>query len=330
MPVLDALGRPLEALRISVTDRCNLRCTYCMPKAAFANHAFLPHEQLLTFDEIERVAGIFVELGVRKIRLTGGEPLVRAGIEELVRKLAVLPVELALSTNALLLGHQAAALREAGLQRLNISLDAIDDAVFGAMNGLNAPAHDVLAGIDEAQARGFALKVNMVVQRGVNEMQVLPMARHFAARKIPLRFIEFMDVGNNNRWRPDQVFSGADVLALLCGEFALEPQPGPASDTERRYRCARTGAEFGFVNSVTAPFCRDCNRLRLSADGRLFTCLFATKGHDLGKLVRSGVPREEIAQAIRAVWVPREDRYSELRATTVVEDPKVEMSYIGG
>jgi len=330
MAVLDALGRPLEALRISVTDRCNLRCTYCMPKAAFANHAFLPHEQLLTFDEIERLAGIFVELGVRKIRLTGGEPLVRAGIEELVHKLAALPVELALSTNALLLERHVATLREAGLQRLNISLDAKDDAVFGTMNGMNAPARDVLAGIDEARARGFALKVNMVVQRGVNEMQVLPMARHFAARKIKLRFIEYMDVGNNNRWRPEQIFSGADVLGLLSGEFALEPQPGPASDTERRYRCARTGAEFGFVNSVTAPFCRDCNRLRLSADGKLFTCLFATKGHDLGELVRSGAPGEEIAQAIRAVWMPREDRYSELRATTVVDKPKVEMSYIGG
>jgi cyclic pyranopterin phosphate synthase len=330
MPVLDTLGRPLEALRISVTDRCNLRCTYCMPKAAFANHAFLPHEELLTFEEIERLACIFIELGVRKIRLTGGEPLVRAGIEELVRKLAALPVELALSTNAILLGRHAAALREAGLRRLNISLDAIDDSVFGTMNGMDAPAQDVLAGIDEAQARGFALKVNMVVQRGVNEKQVLPMARHFASRKIPLRFIEFMDVGNSNHWRRDQVFSGADALALLQGEFALEPVPGPASDTGRRYRCTRTGAEFGFVNSVSVPFCRDCNRLRLSADGKLFTCLFATKGHELGKLVRSGAPNGEIAQAIRAVWTPREDRYSELRATTAEGDPKIEMSYIGG
>jgi cyclic pyranopterin phosphate synthase len=330
MPVLDTLGRPLEALRISVTDRCNLRCTYCMPKAAFANHAFLPQEQLLTFDEIERLARIFIGLGVKKIRLTGGEPLVRAGIDELVRKLAALPVELALSTNAILLGRHAAPLREAGLRRLNISLDAIDDAVFGKMNGMDAPAQDVLAGIDEAQARGFALKVNMVVQRGVNEGQVLPMARHFAARKIPLRFIEFMDVGNSNHWQRGQVFSGAEVLKLLQGEFALEPQPGPASDTERRFRCARTGAVFGFVNSVSAPFCRDCNRLRLSADGKLFTCLFATKGHNLATLVRSGAADEEIAQAIRAVWMPREDRYSELRATNPPDDPKVEMSYIGG
>jgi len=330
MPVIDTLGRPLEALRISVTDRCNLRCTYCMPKAAFANHAFLPHHQLLSFDEIERLARVFIGLGVTKIRLTGGEPLVRAGIEELVRKLSALPVELALSTNAILLARHAAALREAGLQRLNISLDAIDDSIFGTMNGMNAPARDVLAGIDEAQARGFALKVNMVVQRGVNEGQVLPMARHFASRKIPLRFIEFMDVGNNNRWRREQVFSGAEVLELLRREFALELQAGPASDTARSYRCTRTGAVFGFVNSVSAPFCRDCNRLRLSADGKLFTCLFATKGNDLSQQMRSGAADAEIAQAIRAVWMPREDRYSELRATTVVGEPKVEMSYIGG
>jgi cyclic pyranopterin phosphate synthase len=330
MPLLDALGRPLEALRISVTDRCNLRCTYCMPRAAFANHAFLEPERLLTFEEIERLARIFIELGVRKIRLTGGEPLVRPEIAELVRRLAVLPVELALSTNALLLHGQAAALREAGLQRLNISLDAIDNAVFGTMNGLGVPAAHVLAGIDEAQARGFTIKLNMVVQRGVNEAQVLPMARHFAARQIPLRFIEFMDVGNSNRWERAQVFSGADVRELLRGEFDLAPQPGPVADTERRFRCTRTGAQFGFVNSVTAPFCRDCNRLRLSADGKLFTCLFAKAGHDLGQLVRGGAPEEKIAAMIRAVWTGREDRYSELRATAAGTEPKVEMSYIGG
>jgi len=330
MPLLDALGRPLEALRISVTDRCNLRCTYCMPRAAFANHAFLEPERLLTFEEIERLARIFIGLGVRKIRLTGGEPLVRPEIAELVRRLAVLPVELALSTNALLLHGQAAALREAGLRRLNISLDAIDHSVFGKMNGLGVPAANVLAGIDEAQARGFAIKLNMVVQRGVNESQVLPMARHFAAREIPLRFIEFMDVGNSNRWERAQVFSGADVRELLRGEFDLVAQPGPAAATERRFRCTRTGAQFGFVNSVTAPFCRDCNRLRLSADGKLFTCLFAKAGHDLGRLVRGGAPEEQIAAMIRAVWTGREDRYSELRATATGTEPKVEMSYIGG
>jgi cyclic pyranopterin phosphate synthase len=330
MPVLDTLGRPLEALRISVTDRCNLRCTYCMPKAAFANHAFLPQEQLLTFDEIERLARVFIGLGVKKIRLTGGEPLLRPGLTELVRRLATLPVELALSTNALLLRGQAAPLREAGLQRLNISLDAIDDEVFGGMNGLGVKTGSVLAGIDEAQARGFAIKLNMVVQRGVNDAQVLPMARHFAARKIPLRFIEFMDVGNSNRWSRVQVFSGAEILETLRGEFDLAPMAGPAGDTAQVYRCARTGAEFGFVNSVTAPFCRDCNRLRLSADGQLFTCLFARTGHDLGRLVRGGAPAEEIAATIRAVWTGREDRYSELRATTAATEPKAEMSYLGG
>jgi cyclic pyranopterin phosphate synthase len=330
MPSLDALGRPLEALRISVTDRCNLRCTYCMPRAAFAHHPFLAPDRLLTFDEIEHLARIFVGQGVRKIRLTGGEPLLRPGIADLVRRLAPLPVELALSTNALLLRGQAAALREAGLQRLNISLDAIEDDVFGEMNGLGVTTENVLAGIDEAHARGFALKLNMVVQRGVNEGQVLPMARHFAARQIPLRFIEFMDVGNSNRWDRAQVFSGADVLELLRGEFDLVPQPGHASDTERRFRCERTGAQFGFVNSVTAPFCRDCNRLRISADGKLFTCLFARTGHDLGALVRAGASSETIAATIRAVWTGRDDRYSELRATTAPAEPKVEMSYIGG
>jgi len=330
MPLLDALGRPLEALRISVTDRCNLRCTYCMPRAAFANHEFLAPNRLLDFDEIERLARLFIDLGVRKIRLTGGEPLLRADLADLVWRLAVLPVELALSTNALLLQKQAAALREAGLQRLNISLDAIDDAVFGEINGLGVTTTNVLAGIDEARARGFTIKLNMVVQRGVNEAQVLPMARHFAARHIPLRFIEFMDVGNSNRWERAQVFSGADVLELLRGEFDLVPQPGPSADTERRYRCTRTGAQFGFVNSVTAPFCRDCNRLRLSADGKLFTCLFARTGHDLGQLVRAGAPEEEIAATIRAVWTGREDRYSELRATMPPTEPKAEMSYLGG
>jgi cyclic pyranopterin phosphate synthase len=330
MPLLDVLGRPLEALRISVTDRCNLRCTYCMPRDAFRNHAFLEPKQLLTFDEIERLARIFTGLGVKKIRLTGGEPLLRPGIVDLVRRLTKLPVELALSTNATLLKGHAAPLREAGLQRLNISLDALDDTVFGAMNGLGVATESVLAGIDEAQARGFELKLNMVVQRGVNEAQVLPMARYFAARKIPLRFIEFMDVGNSNRWERAQVVSGGEILDLLRGEFDLRPVATPIGDTAQAYRCARTGAEFGFVNSVSAPFCRGCNRLRLSADGRLFTCLFAKTGHDLGRLVREGAPERDIVSVIRAVWTGREDRYSELRATSTAAEPKVEMSYIGG
>ena len=330
MPVLDTLGRPLEALRISVTDRCNLRCTYCMPREAFAHHAFLAPDRMLNFDEIERLAGIFIELGVRKIRLTGGEPLLRPGLTELVRRLAARPVELALSTNALLLKRHAAALREAGLQRLNISLDAIEDGVFGAMNGLGTPAGEVLAGIDEAQARGFSLKVNMVVERGVNEGQVLPMARHFGERGLPLRFIEFMDVGNNNGWRRDQVFSGAEVMAVLQSEFDLEPVSGSTDDTARRYRCARTGAEFGFVNSITAPFCRGCNRMRLSADGQLFTCLFARAGHDLRALLRGGLDGEAIQEIVRAIWTGRDDRYSELRAAVRPVSHKVEMSYIGG
>jgi cyclic pyranopterin phosphate synthase len=331
-PVLDTLSRPLEALRISVTDRCNLRCTYCMPKAVFAGHKFLEKSQLLTFEEIELLAEVFIALGVRKIRLTGGEPLLRSNIADLIRKLVVLPglAELALSTNALLLGSHAEELRAAGLSRLNISLDAIDDSVFGAMNGLGTPARQVLGGIDHARSLGFALKVNMVVQRGANEGQIVPMARHFAERGIPLRFIEFMDVGNSNRWNREAVVSGQEIRAMLRGDFSLELRPGAAADTERRYDCARTGAQFGFIESVTAPFCRDCNRLRLSADGRLFTCLFATLGHDIGRLVRERRDHSEIAQVVRGVWQSREDRYSEIRATHPITESKPEMSYIGG
>jgi cyclic pyranopterin phosphate synthase len=331
-PVLDTLARPLEALRISVTDRCNLRCTYCMPKAVFAGHTFLSPSQLLTFEEIEVLSEVFIALGVRKIRLTGGEPLLRPNLAQLVRRLAGLPglTELALSTNALLLRKHAAELRDAGLQRLNVSLDAIDDSVFGRMNGLGTSSREVLEGIDAARGRGFDLKVNMVVQRGVNEGQILPMARHFAARGVPLRFIEFMDVGNSNQWNRHAVVPGSEIRDLLGGEFYLEPQVGSPADTEKRFRCSRTGGQFGFIDSVTAPFCRDCNRLRLSADGRLFTCLFATVGQDIGRLVRSGADRAEISERIRSVWRSREDRYSELRATTSDSRPKVEMSYIGG
>jgi cyclic pyranopterin phosphate synthase len=328
----DRLGRPLESLRISVTDRCNLRCTYCMPKEAFAHHAFLGQESLLTFDEIERLARIFIDCGVHKIRLTGGEPLLRPHLEELVRRLATLPslTELALSTNGLLLAEKAAALRTAGLQRINLSLDAIDDGVFGAINGMGRPATQVLRGLDAALEAGLSMKVNMVVERGVNEAQILPMARHFAARGVPLRFIEFMDVGNVNGWTPKLVVSGAEVRAILADEFDLVPEDGAASDTAQRYRCRRTGARFGFIDSVTQPFCRDCNRLRLSADGRVFTCLFSHLGHDLRQPLRDGASDDEMAERIAQIWHAREDRYSELRSQVHLADPKVEMSYIGG
>jgi cyclic pyranopterin phosphate synthase len=333
-PVSDLLGRPLEALRISVTDRCNLRCTYCMPKAMFAGHTFLGHDELLSFDEIALLAEIFTQLGVRKVRLTGGEPLLRPGIEELVARLAHIPelTELALSTNGLLLRQHAAGLRKAGLARINLSLDAIEDEVFGAINGLGKPAAAVLDGIEAALEEGFAVKVNMVVQRGVNEGQIVPMARHFAARNVPLRFIEFMDVGNCNDWKPEHVVPGAEILQMLRGEFELEPETQNVADTDRRFRCRRTGARFGFVNSVTAPFCRNCNRLRLSADGRIFTCLFSREGFSIGKLLRGGAGRDEIAGTIRTLWQKREDRYSELRALPEKKTTqrKIEMSYIGG
>ena len=331
-PVRDRLDRPLESLRISVTDRCNLRCTYCMPKAAFAHHLFLAQDDLLTFDEIERLARVFISRGVRKIRLTGGEPLLRPHLENLIARLARLPglAELALSTNGLLLAEKAEFLRAAGLERINLSLDAIDDGVFGAINGMGRPATSVLRGLDAALAAGLRVKVNMVVERGVNEAQILPMARHFAERDVPLRFIEFMDVGNTNGWTPKLVVSGAEIRAMLAGEFELEPEEGQPSDTAQRYLCRRTGARFGFVDSVTQPFCRDCNRLRLSADGRVFTCLFSQHGHDLRQSLRNGASDDELAQRISQIWIAREDRYSELRSKIHLEEPKVEMSYIGG
>jgi GTP 3',8-cyclase len=331
-PVTDLLSRPLESLRISVTDRCNLRCTYCMPKAVFAHHAFLAPDRLLTFDEIERLARVFALLGVRKIRLTGGEPLLRPGIEDLVRKLSALPelTELALSTNGLLLRPQAAALRKAGLQRLNLSLDAIDDGVFGEINGLGRPVETVLDGIEAALEHGFRIKVNMVVQRGVNEAQVPPMARHFAARKIPLRFIEFMDVGNVNGWQREMVVSGEEIRRILSPEFDLVPEQRGTGDTAQSFRCRKSSAVFGFVDSVTKPFCRDCNRLRLSADGRIFTCLFAESGHDLREALRSGASDKELAAQISRTWSIRDDRYSELRALPHQGGSKIEMSYIGG
>jgi cyclic pyranopterin phosphate synthase len=303
-----------------------------MPKAAFAHHAFLAQDDFLTFDEIERLARIFISLGVRKIRLTGGEPLLRPHLEELVRRLAPLPglAELALSTNGLLLPEKAAALRTAGLQRINLSLDAIDDGTFGVINGMGHPATEVLRGLDAALAAGLQAKVNMVVERGANEGQILPMARHFAARGVPLRFIEFMDVGNVNGWTPKLVVSGAEVRAILTAEFDLEPETGHTGDTAQLYRCRRTGAHFGFIDSVTQPFCHDCNRLRLSADGRVFTCLFSRFGHDLRQPLRDGASDEEMAHRVADIWRAREDRYSELRSQTHLSEPKVEMSYIGG
>ena len=347
----DRLGRPLRDLRLSVTDRCNFRCRYCMPKEVFGkDHRFLPTEALLDFAEITRVARIFLNLGVRKLRLTGGEPLLRKGLEALVAELARLRTldgqapDIGLTTNGALLAAKAQALKNAGLQRLTVSLDALDDAIFRQMNDVDFPVAQVLAGMDAAQAAGFApLKVNMVVQRGVNDGQILPMARHFRARGVVLRFIEYMDVGSTNQWRLDQVVPSAEVRALLEHEGTLLPLPAHApGETAQRWAWAgadgqpdpRQG-EIGLISSVTQAFCQDCSRARLSPQGQLYRCLFAHQGWDLRALLRGGHSDRDIQARIAALWQARDERYSELRGSAAAPEqtadaPRVEMSYIGG
>jgi cyclic pyranopterin phosphate synthase len=338
LPMLprDTLGRPLHDLRISVTDRCNFRCVYCMPRAVFGpDHAFLPRAELLTFDEIARLVGIFAQLGVEKVRLTGGEPLVRRELPDLVRTLAAIPGvrDVTLTTNGvLLLPQHAAQLREAGLDRVTISLDADDDATFMRMNDAGVPVSQVLAGIAAAEAAGLGpIKLNMVVKRGWNEHAVLPMARRFRATGRVLRFIEYMDVGHSNGWRLDEVVTADEILATIGAEFPLEPMPPTnRGEVAERYRYTDGAGEIGIIASVSRPFCGDCNRARLSADGQLYTCLFATAGHDLRGLLRDGATDEEIEVAIRGIWEARDDRYSEIRSADTMALPKVEMSYIGG
>ena len=332
--VTDTLDRPLRDLRISVTDRCNFRCVYCMPKEVFGrDHAFLPRAQLLDYEEIERLARVFVAHGVRKIRLTGGEPLVRRHLERLVAMLAAIPgLDLTLTTNGSLLPGKAKALRDAGLQRLTVSLDSLDDDVFRAMNDVDFPVDRVLAGIEAAEAVGFApVKVNMVVRRGLNEDSVLPMARYFRERGHILRFIEYMDVGHTNGWRLDDVVPAGELVARIDDELPLEPvEPAYRGEVARRYRYRDGGGEVGVIASVTQPFCGDCTRARLSAEGRLFTCLFAVRGHDLRALLRGGATDDELHDAIGAIWTARTDRYSEIRSAQTLDLAKVEMSYIGG
>jgi cyclic pyranopterin phosphate synthase len=337
LPMLprDTRGRPLHDLRISVTDRCNFRCVYCMPRAVFGpDHAFLPRAELLTFDEIARLVAIFAQLGVEKIRLTGGEPLVRRELPALVRTLAAIPGvrDLTLTTNGVLLPQHAAELREAGLDRVTISLDADDDATFMRMNDAGVPVSRVLAGIEAAEAAGLGpIKLNMVVKRGWNEHAVLPMARRFRATGRVLRFIEYMDVGHSNGWRLDEVITADEILATIGAEFPLEPMPPTnRGEVAERYRYTDGAGEIGIIASVSRPFCGDCNRARLSADGQLYTCLFATAGHDLRELLRDGATDEEIEVAIRGIWEARDDRYSEIRSADTMALPKVEMSYIGG
>jgi GTP 3',8-cyclase len=330
----DTLGRPLRDLRISVTDRCNFRCVYCMPKEVYGrDYRFLERRELLTFEEIARLVRSFAVLGVEKVRLTGGEPLIRRELERLVAMLAEIPgLDLTLTTNGSLLPQKAQALVDAGLQRVTVSLDSLDDDVFRAMNDVDVPVERVLAGIEVAAAAGLApIKVNMVVKRGVNEDSVLPMARYFRGSGHILRFIEYMDVGHTNGWRLDEVVPAAEIVTAIDAEFALEPlQPNYPGEVARRYRYADGAGEIGVIASVTEPFCGACTRARLSAEGRLYTCLFATKGHDLRAVLRRGASDEELANTLAQVWRARDDRYSELRSQETASLPKVEMSYIGG
>jgi GTP 3',8-cyclase len=346
----DRLGRPLRDLRVSVTDRCNFRCSYCMPKEVFdKKHTFLPQSALLSFEEITRLVRIFVSHGVSKIRLTGGEPLLRKHLERLVEQIAALrttdgtPLDLTLTTNGSLLARKARSLREAGLQRVTVSLDGMDDAVFRRMNDVDFPVRDVLAGIDAALAAGLGpLKVNMVVKRGTNEQEILPMVRHFRGSGVVLRFIEYMDVGATNGWRLDEVLPSDNVKALIDAEFPLEALPATApGETASRWRFRDGAGEVGFISSVTQAFCGTCNRIRLSTEGQLFLCLFGDRGHDLRSLLRGSTPDgnrwsdADIASAIGTIWAGRNNRYSELRAAQGAgslpsANARVEMSYIGG
>jgi cyclic pyranopterin phosphate synthase len=334
-PPLDTLGRPLHDLRISVTDRCNFRCVYCMPRAVFGpDHAFLPTADLLTFDEIERLVRIFTRLGVEKVRLTGGEPLVRRDLPTLVRALATIPGvrDLTLTTNGVLLPALALALRAAGLHRVTISLDADDDETFMRLNDARVPVTKVLAGMEAAEAAGLGpIKLNMVVKRGWNEHAILPMARRFRGTGRILRFIEYMDVGHSNGWRLDDVVTADEILRLVSSEFPVEPmEPTAPGEVAERYRYLDGSGEIGIIASVSRPFCGSCNRARLSADGKLYTCLFATDGHDLRALLRRGASDEQLEADLRRVWGSRDDRYSEIRSADTMDLPKVEMSYIGG
>ena len=348
--LVDTRGRPLRDLRISVTDRCNFRCNYCMPKEVFdKDYPYLPHSALLSFEEITRLASLFLAHGVRKIRLTGGEPLLRKNIEELIAQLAQLRTvdgkapDLTLTTNGSLLARKAKALKEAGLNRVTVSLDGLDDAVFRRMNDVDFPVADVLAGIEAAHAAGLShIKVNMVVKRGTNDHEILPMARHFRGTGTTLRFIEYMDVGATNGWRMDEVLPSAQLIQRLRAELPLVPlEPSSPGETAERWGYADASGqhdpalgEVGVISSVTQAFCHDCNRARLSTEGKLYLCLFASQGYDLRSLLRGGASDAAIAAAIAPIWQQRSDRYSELRSTLPADNTqgarRVEMSYIGG
>ncbi|MEZ7910239.1 MAG: GTP 3',8-cyclase MoaA [Propionivibrio sp.] len=341
MPV-DTLARPLHDLRISVTDRCNLRCTYCMPREVFGkDFAFLPRAELLSFEEITRLARIAVDLGVRKLRLSGGEPLLRHDLERLIEQLAALrtpdgkALEIAMTTNGVLLGRKASALRDAGLTRLTVSLDGLSDATFQRMSDSPVPVARVFEGIAAAQASGLTpLKVNMVVRRGINEHEIVPLAQHFRHSGVIVRFIEYMDVGSSNGWRLDEVVPAHEVLARIGAEFPLLAiDPNYHGEVAQRWAYADGGGEIGVIASVTQAFCRACSRLRLSTDGRLYTCLFATSGTDLRDPLRRGADDADLAARIADTWRARQDRYSALRhaeTAAPANGKRIEMSYIGG
>jgi len=333
-PIADRLGRPLRDLRISVTDRCNFRCVYCMPKEVFGkDYQFLEHKELLTFEEIARLARIFTHHGIEKIRLTGGEPLVRRNLERLIELLAAIPgLDLTLTTNASLLTKKAQPLAAAGLKRITVSLDSLDDAVFMKMNDVDFPVSRVLAGIDAAAAAGLTpIKINMVVKRGVNDGSIVPMARYFRGSGHILRFIEYMDVGHTNGWRLDDVVTAREIVGMIDADSPLEQvDPNYRGEVAERWRYRDGSGEIGVIASVTQAFCRDCTRARLSTSGSLYTCLFATRGHELKSLLRGGASDEDISDAIAAVWRQRSDRYSEIRTSQTSALQKVEMSYIGG
>ena len=338
-PARDRRGRALRDLRSSVTDRCNFRCVYCMPKEIFGkDYPYLAHSALLSFEEITRLAKIFASQGIEKIRLTGGEPLLRKNIERLIEMLAAITlpdgrnVELTLTTNGSLLAKKARALKDAGLRRVTVSLDALDDATFMAMNDVDFPVGKVLAGIDAADAAGLApVKINMVVKRGVNEHSILPMARHFKGTGHVLRFIEFMDVGATNGWRMDDVIPSRELIGKIDAHMPLEPiDPNYAGEVAERWRYRDGSGEIGVISSVTQAFCSSCTRARISTEGMLYTCLFATSGYDFRVLLRGGKSDAEIHSAIAAVWGARDDRYSEIRTADTPKERKIEMSYIGG
>lgn len=337
MQIRDAVDRPLRDLRISVIDQCNLRCTYCMPKEVFgADFNFLPPDKLLTFDEIERLVKIFASLGVEKIRLTGGEPLLRKDLSSLIEKIVKIEgiQDISLTTNGILLGHYAEQLKNAGLKRVNVSLDSLNQLHYGKMNGRNFPVKRVLQSIEHAAEIGLQIKINMVVQKGINEGDIIPLAKYCFEKNYTLRFIEFMDVGNTNSWSMKHVLPSRVILNTIQNIMPLEPVgPNYRGEVAKRYRYVGSDKEIGFISSITGAFCSTCNRARLSADGKLFTCLFATQGTDLQTILRNQkISDEEIRETVKEIWKIRKDQYSEQRQTLRKQptNHKIEMSYIGG